>query len=425
MASHLAHESTLADRLLAWRSSPGLGRRLKLGFIGLAVLLALLIVIRLLLDPIAEWQTRKALAGLDGYTGTVRHVHVTLFDPGVEITDLALWPESRAKKLEDRQEGKTATSPDHAPRDPMLYVEKTYAQLSWGQILHGHLLARLRLENPKLVIVPSAPPPAPASTKTATRAPDLSTSLEKIVGMKVDRVEIFDGELLFREAGGGGHPEELWIHRLELAAQNLATRASLAGGRPATVAGHAVVGHTGELTLFVSADPFASPLSFAGQISLKGLAASELYRFVEPKSGLNPAHGTIDVFAEFVSQAGLINGGIKPLLKNIEVRPTESGVWNRMKAWLADKTIELGSDRVGDRRAIATTIPIKGKLTGPDLQLWPTVLGVIRNAFVRGVTSGFDNLPPETAPRPEGPVDQAIQAVKTGSGPPKAQPVRP
>jgi hypothetical protein len=307
----------------------------------------------------------------------------------------------------------------------MLHIEKTFAELSWRQILHGRLLARLRLESPKLVIVPSAPAPAPAGTKAATRAPDLSTALEKIVGMKVDRVEVFDGELLFREAGGGAHPEELWIHRLELAAQNLATRPNLAGGRPATVAGHAVVGHTGELTLFVSADPFASPLSFAGQVSLKGLAASELYRFVEAKSGLNPAHGTIDVFAEFVSQAGLINGGVKPLLKNIEIRPTDAGAWNRMKAWLADKTIELGSDRVGDRRAIATTIPIKGKLTSPDLQLWPTVLGVIRNAFVRGVTSGFDNLPPETAPRSEGPVEQAVKAVKTGSGPPKAQPVRP
>jgi hypothetical protein len=420
MATHPAH-NTLADRLLFFRSRPRLERRLGLGFIWLAILLALMIAIRLLLDPIAEWQTRKALAGLEGYAGRFRHVHVTLFDPGVEITDLALWPERRQqKKLEQ-----TGKPEDQAPREPMLYIEKTFAQLSWKQILHGRLLARLRLENPKLVIVPSAPAPVPAGAKPAARAPDLSTALEKIVGMKVDRVEIFDGELLFREAGGGAHPEELWIHRLELAAQNLATRPSLAGGRPATLAGHAVVGRSGELTLFVSADPFASPLSFAGQVSLKGLAASELYRFVEPKSGLNPAHGTIDVFAEFVSQAGLINGGIKPLLKNIEIRPTEAGVWNRMKAWLADKTVELGSDRIGDRRAIATTIPIKGKLTSPDLQLWPTVLGVIRNAFVRGVTSGFENLPPETAPRPEGPVEQAIKAVKTGSGPPKAQPVGP
>jgi hypothetical protein len=424
MASHPA-QATLAHRLLSWRSVPRLGRRLQVGFICLAALLALLIGIRLLLDPIAEWQTRKALAGLEGYAGTVRHVHVTLFEPGVEITDLSLWPDSRPSRSQEDKQGQAAEAAPHPPREPMLYIEKTFAELSWGQILHGRLLARLRLENPKLVIVPAAAAPVPAGTKPAARAPDLSTALEKVVGMKVDRVEIFDGELLFREAGGGAHPEELWIHRLELAAQNLATRPSLAGGRPATVAGHAVVGHTGELTLFVSADPFASPLSFAGQVSLKGLAASELYRFVEPKSGLNPAHGTIDVFAEFVSQAGLINGGIKPLLKNIEIRPTEAGVWNRMKAWLADKTVELGSDRVGDRRAIATTIPIKGKLTSPDLQLWPTVLGVIRNAFVRGVTSGFENLPPETAPRPEGPVEQAIKAVKTGSGPPKAQPVGP
>jgi hypothetical protein len=398
------------------RASPGARRGLKVSFILLAVLLGLGIGVRLLLDPVAEWQARKALAGMNGYRGGFRHLHVTLLTPGVAITGFDLWPETRA----EREAGTAARAPR---REPMLHVEKMFAVVSWAQALHGRLLARLRLVEPKLVIVPA--PPAPAVPRTSTpAAPDLSAVLEKVVGLKVDRIEVFDGELLFREGGAGAHPQELWVHRLELTAQNLSTRPVLAGGRPATVAGHGTVGRTGELTVFVSADPFARPLSFAGQVSLTGLGASELYRFVEPKTALNPAHGTIDVFAEFVSKDGWIDGGVKPVLKHIELRPTDSGLWNRMKAWLADQAVQLGSDRVAGRDAVATTIPIKGKLTDPDVQLWPTVLGVIRNAFVRGVTSGFTNLPPETAPAPEGPVKQAAKAVDAAQGPPKAQPAK-
>ena len=86
---------------------------------------------------------------------------------------------------------------------------------------------------------------------------------------------------------------------------------------------------------------------------------------------------------------------------------------------------ELTADRVEGRNAVATTIPIKGKLTDPDIQLWPTVLGVIRNAFVQGLTSGFTNVPPATAEKKQGVLEQAKNALEKGQGPPKAQPATP
>jgi hypothetical protein len=67
-------------------------------------------------------------------------------------------------------------------------------------------------------------------------------------------------------------------------------------------------------------------------------------------------------------------------------------------------------------------VPLKGKLTDPDVQLWPTVLGVIRNAFVQGLASGFENLPPPTADKKEGKVQQTKNALEKDQGPPKAQP---
>jgi hypothetical protein len=93
-----------------------------------------------------------------------------------------------------------------------------------------------------------------------------------------------------------------------------------------------------------------------------------------------------------------------------------------MKAWLADEGLRLFSDRVPERNAVATVIPIKGRLDDPDVQLWPTVLGVVRNAFVEGISSGFTHLPPATADKPQGKIEQIGNALKKDEGPPKAQP---
>jgi hypothetical protein len=111
------------------------------------------------------------------------------------------------------------------------------------------------------------------------------------------------------------------------------------------------------------------------------------------------------------------------VLKNVKVRPTDDDFGNKLKAWVADKGLRLFSDRVPDRNAVVTVIPIKGRLDAPDVQLWPTVLGVIRNAFVEGLSSGFTHLPPPTAEKPQGKFEQVKKALKKDEGPPDAQPV--
>jgi hypothetical protein len=183
-----------------------------------------------------------------------------------------------------------------------------------------------------------------------------------------------------------------------------------------------VVGKSGDMNLFVTADPFASPLAFGGRFELVGLRVDELYDFVAPKTQLHAPEGTLDLFAEFTAKKGRIHGGVKPVMKNVEVRAAEPGVWTKIKAWFADSAVEIASDRVPGRDAVATVVPIEGDVTSPDLQLWPTVLGVIRNAFVEGIASGFAHLPPPKAEKKQGVVEQAKDALDEDKGPPKAQP---
>jgi hypothetical protein len=175
------------------------------------------------------------------------------------------------------------------------------------------------------------------------------------------------------------------------------------------------------VSLFITADPFEEGLTFSGRASVVGLQTAELFKFIGPATALQAPHGTVDIYVEFDCRNGALTGGVKPILKNVEIRPAGKGPWTALKAWASDVALKIFSDRVQERNAVATVLPIKGSLTDPDLQLWPAIFGVLRNAFVEGLTSGYTFLPPATAKEKQGVIKQGVDAL-TGSAPPKAQP---
>jgi hypothetical protein len=373
----------------------------------LVVVGALALLVRALLDPVATRVTRKGLAGLDGYRGDFERVHVTLLQPGYVITRL-----------------KVIEVPGGSWKTPLFYAEKVSVAVEWRQLLRGRIVAVVRVTAPKIQVVQRPTPKTKLKEdvrEAKEQAPYLSQHLQKLIPLRVARLEVVRGEVLFRDLTAPRQPE-LWVHGLELAFENLPTRARLANGRPTTLRAHGVVGRTGDLTLFVSAEPFARPLAFQGRFQIEGLHVSELFDFIEPKTDLQTPKGTMSMYAQFTAKAGRFRGGVKPVLKGVEVRAAEPGLWTRIKGWFADNAVEAASERAPAGGAVATVVPIEGRLTDPKLQLWPAVLGVVRNAFVEGVASGFSNVPPPKAGEPQGVLEQTTDALDKEKGPPKAQP---
>lgn len=363
------------------------------------ILLVLIVAIRLVLDPIAAHFTHKALNEAEGIRGDFESVHVSVFPPGYQIHELSIIEE-----------------PGGDWKRPLLRAERAAVEVEWRRLLAAELSTRLRIEEPKINFVKRPAPPQPRKPM-----PDVDSELRKLLPARVDRIEVVRGEAVYRDTTTKGHPD-LRISRIEVAAENMATRTELSSGRPATVSLSALLGKTGDLSAFVSVNPFADQLEFAGNASIRSWQVAELYEFEKAAADIQTPEGTLDLFAEFTAKNGAISGGVKPVLKNVEVRPTKDDFGNKLKAWVADTALDLFSDRVPGRNAVATVVPIKGRLDDPKAQVWPTVLSVIRNAFVQGISSGFASLPPPTANEEENVVEQTVNALKKDEGPAKAQP---
>jgi hypothetical protein len=191
------------------------------------------------------------------------------------------------------------------------------------------VVSAVKLVQPKIRIfhaAPADPPPAAGKSQTDPAQPseviDLAEVLRKITPLDVDHIDVLDGQVAFIDTSRPERPE-LWMHQLELSVENLPTRVRLTEGRPILLTASAVLARSGAVSIFVTADPFEKGLTFSGRAAVVGLQTSELYRFIEPATNLQAPQGTIDIFVEFDCRNGELTGGIKPVLKNLQIRPDD------------------------------------------------------------------------------------------------------
>jgi hypothetical protein len=353
-------------------------RWLRLLAIVLAILLALTLLIRVIVDPIVTHYTRKGLSQAEGIEVEFQKLHVAIVPPSYEIRHFKLWEAGQSK------------------RDPLFYVDTARVGLNWRELLHRRLSASVTLERPKLTMVERVSPETPeksapakeASSPSKERSPGISgpqQALEHVIPMRVDRIDVVDGEVLFRDHMKDA-TVELWLNRIDATLKNLSTRRALAEGHAARLALSGRLGRSGSLALKLSADPFTSPLRFDGEFSLRGWKATELYQLLKAEAALEPTEGTVDLYVKFKARHGAISGTVKPVLKDLRVKAASQAVGDRAKAWVADKGLQL-SGAGDEKHALGAEIPIQGHLD-PNEKLWPAIFGVVRNAFAEGIKVG-------------------------------------
>lgn len=371
----------------------------------LGAIAALLVLARLALDPLATWRTRRVLSDLEGMRGTFSDVEVRVVDLSYAIRDL---------RLEKVAPGGDAL--------PFLEVARARFGLQWRELLRGNVVARVDLDAPKLNVVEAkGEAGGEGGGQELEEAPKAGRRLEDLAPFLINRLQIRDGEVLFVDAREQERPR-LWLHGIEATLENFASRAALSKGEPTVLAARATLQRTGRVQVFATADPLAKALTFAGQARVEGLKLVELGELLRAKAGIVPDKGVLDMSLRFAAVDGRLSGGLRPILKDPGTKPAEKGLWAKIKSGLTDAALDVFSDDVPGRDAVATTIPLTGRVDDPEAQPIPTIMGILRNAFVRGLADSLTGLPPPKAEEREGVLEQARRALSTGRGPPRAQP---
>jgi hypothetical protein len=345
--------------------------------IALAVVVAVLVAARLSLNPYVKHHTQQVLDSLKGYKGSFQDVSVSLHRLSYTIEGLKLVQVPAPRGGETKR--------------PFFFAQRIRLGLHFRDLIHKHeLVGSVEIDAPKLNLVAGDDD---EKSQTRIADPQLGEKLKKLSPLSVDRIELKQAEVAFADDTSPGSPT-IWLHDVDATLENIATRVGLTHGEPTTLAASGTLQKTGQVSVFVTADPLAKSLGFSGRAAVEGLALQDVGNFLVKKADLAPERGTVDLFAEFDAHDGRISGGVKPVLKDVHVKPAKGGIGPALKAWIGDTALRIFSDRVPGRDAVTAVIPMQGNIGGgPKAELWPTVWGVLRNAFVTGLQSGFAHLP--------------------------------
>ena len=352
-------------------------------------------------QPLVHWQTRKVLSVFEGYTSTYDTTWLNPFS--------LTWRVTNVKIVKDSAGGAD---------EPFFMTEAVEFSVDWGELLHRNVVAEVSFEGPSIRFIAAA---TKAEQQADPEIPNLGQKLTEVLPLKVQRVSITHALVTFVDKTQKEFPR-VEINDLDATLENLSTRASLAKGEPTIIAVYGIIQKTAPLTAWVSMDPLAKGLFFSGRFKIADLPLVDLKGLISSETGLQFDRGTLDVFAQFDCNDGNLSGGIKPLLKNAHVIQGKPGLVNLLKTVIADVALGVLSDGVPGRDAVATVIPISGRITKPDIQVGVAVIGVIRNAFVQGVVESYSHLPPPEAGEEQGAIVQVIDGLNKNKGPPKAQP---
>jgi hypothetical protein len=104
------------------------------------------------------------------------------------------------------------------------------------------------------------------------------------------------------------------------------------------------------------------------------------------------AAGQLSVFAEAKVQNGHVQGYVKPLFKDLKVYEKEKDADKKFSQKVKEKAIDVAGKILKNhpRKEVATVVPIAGPIENPQAGTWPTIAGLIRNAFFKAILPGFE-----------------------------------
>jgi hypothetical protein len=343
-------------------------RRRKI-LVGLLVLFVLgLIALRMALPGIVQNYVNNKLDELPEYDGSIGDVDIHLIRGAYSIDDVNIVKTSGEVPV------------------PFFETRRVDLSMEWRELFHGALVGEIEVFEGKLNFV------------KGESAEDSQTSIDKswldvvqeLFPFKINRFGITGGEVWFRDFHS--NPKvDVYLTNLVVLCTNLYNTRDFKVELPADFRAQGTTLGEGELEIHVKLDPLASEPKFDLELALEQMDLTALNEMLEAYGNFNVKRGTFEVFAEIAGEQGSFDGYVKPFFEDLDVLELKEDSKNPLKfAWQAivAGAVKLFKNHPKDQ--VATKIPVSGTFEKTDVQIWTTVVNVLRNAFVEAFKARVD-----------------------------------
>ena len=336
--------------------------------LGGLVVVVLLVGARLALPYVVLRYVNKTLDELPGYSGSVADIDISLWRGAYQIKGL-----------------RVVKTGGHVPV-PFVSAWLIDLSVEWKALLDGSIVAEIELFGPKLNFV-NADKPAERQTEVDSKWTD---TVRELVPFDINRIAIHNGQVHYRDLEAKPRID-IFVQKINAVARNLTNSEKLGGNLYATFDGKALAMGSGDIKFKGRANPYADEPTFDFNFELDDLELKQLNDFLKAYANVDAEKGTISMDAEFSASGGKFKGYVKPFIDDLQILK-----WNEEKESFFGKLweglVEVASEIITNQKKdeIATRIPFSGDVEAPEAGIWPTIGGLLKNAFLQALRRGLE-----------------------------------
>lgn len=353
-------KSTIKRARTRWQTASHVARLLIFGTI------VLLVIARLAAPTFVQRYVNRTLDRHPEYGGRIGQVHLHLIRGAYSIEHVDVVKKS----------GKTPV--------PFVSAKRVEFSVDWRELVRGALVSEITVDQARLNFVQG---PTKEESQTGIQKSWVSI-LEDLFPFRINRCTVRQGEVWYHDFHST--PEvHVYLTNMLLIATNLSNVRQTRQELPAAFQVHATTLGQGDLRLLLRANPLAAKPTFDLKAAVTNMDLTALNGFLRAYAKADVTQGRIDVFAEMAAASGQFEGYVKPLVHDLKVFNTQDKnvfevVWEAIVAFIAQTFKNHPNDQFG------TKIPFSGDFDNPNVDVWDTIVNVLRNAFIRALQPGLE-----------------------------------
>jgi hypothetical protein len=258
--------------------------------------------------------------------------------------------------------------------------------IEWRELLHRALVGEIHIYEGSLNFVKSE---EERSSQTSIDDSWIQV-VQDLFPFRINRFEIHNGRVTFQDVHADPKVD-IFLTNLVAVCTNLYNTRRFENELPADFRAKGTTIGDGQVDLHVKLDPLANDPKFDLELALRDMNLVALNDLLEAYGHFDVKRGTFEVFSEIAGENGSFDGYVKPFFEDLDVLDLSNDAKNPINLiWqsLVAGAVQLFKNHPKDQ--VATKIPVSGTFEKTDVEVWTTVVNVLRNAFVQAFRARLD-----------------------------------
>jgi hypothetical protein len=326
--------------------------------IGVAVVVAVLVLARIALPFVVERFVNRQLAALEAYDGHVGGIDIHLWRGAYSIDGIEIVKTGAARPV------------------PFFKAAKIDLSVEWRSLWKGRVVSEASFHAPEINLVA-------AESKQDSQLgseENWNRRLEELFPFRFNTIEVIDGTVNFL-APGISTRDAITARHVDGQVTNLTNVVESGKGTFADFRVTAQVLDGGNAKVAGSVNAFAPQPTFDVNMEVKGVQLPQVNPWLREYIKADAEAGRFELYMELAAADGKFTGYAKPILEDVDLYRSGEPEENPLKrVW--EGFLDFAANALENEDQVAARIPFTGSIKDPETSVFATIASVLRNAFV-------------------------------------------